>query len=88
MTEKIKILDIYNPEYSLEVFKSKLTKEQQRKTYWEDKEGNLIRLDNIGSNYKKNIIKILKFAIKRNSIPIDDFSDCLQISDNDYDMYI
>ena len=65
MNEEIKILDIYNPEYSLEVFKSELTKEQQKKTYWENKEGNLIRLDNIGSNYKNNIIKLLKFAIKK-----------------------
>lgn len=86
--EEIDILSIYDAEYSLEVFKSKLTKEQQRKTYWENNFGNLIRLDNINDEYKSNIIKVLNKAIKRNGVPIDDFSDCLKISDNDYDMYL
>jgi hypothetical protein len=85
MTE-IDILSIYNASYSLEVFESELTREQKRNTYWENRQGNLIRLDNIGEKYKQNIIRLLKYAEKRQKV--DDFSDALVISEIDYDMYI
>jgi hypothetical protein len=83
---EIDILSIYDASYSLEVFESELTKEQKRNTYWEDRQGNLIRLDNIGEKYKQNIIRLLKYAEKRQKV--DDFSDALAISELDYDMYI
>ena len=84
--DEIDILSIYDASYSLEVFESNLTREQKRNTYWEDKQGNLIRLDNIGEKYKQNIIRLLKYAEKRQKV--DDFSDALVISELDYDMYI
>jgi len=83
---EIDILSIYDASYSLEVFESELTREQKRNTYWEDRQGNLIRLDNIGEKYKQNIIRLLKYAEKRQKV--DDFSDALVISELDYDMYI
>lgn len=81
------ILDIYNPEYSLEVL-NKISEKEKKNYYWENKQGNLIRLDNIDDNYMHNIKKLLEFAIKRDSVPIDDFNDALRISECDYDMYI
>ena len=84
--DEIDILSIYDASYSLEVFESNLTREQKRNTHWEDKQGNLIRLDNIGEKYKQNIIRLLKYAEKRQKV--DDFSDALVISELDYDMYI
>jgi hypothetical protein len=83
---EIDILSIYDASYSLEVFESELTREQKRNTYWENRQGNLIRLDNIGEKYKQNIIRLLKYAEKRQKV--DDFSDALVISEIDYDMYI
>ena len=83
---EIDILSIYDASYSLEVFESELTREQKRNTYWENRQGNLIRLDNIGEKYKQNIIRLLKYAVKRQKV--DDFSDALVISELDYDMYI
>ena len=87
MRDENNILDIYNPEYSLEIFET-VSESEKKNYYWENKEGNLIRLDNIDERYKANIIRLLKFAIRKNSVPLDDFSDALRISDCDYDMYI
>ena len=87
MRDENNILDIYNPEYSLEIFET-VSEEDKKNYYWENKEGNLIRLDNIDERYGANIIRLLKFAVKRNSAPLDDWSDALKISECDYDMYI
>lgn len=87
MRDENNILDIYNPEYSLEIFET-VSENEKKNYYWENKEGNLIRLDNIDERYRANIMRLLKFAIKKNSVPLDDFSDALRISECDYDMYI
>lgn len=87
MRDENNILDIYNPEYSLEVFE-KVSESEKKNYYWENKEGNLIRLDNIDERYKANIIRLLKTAVMCERVPLSDFSDALRISDCDYDMYI
>lgn len=87
MRDENNILDIYNPYYSLSVFET-ISENEKKNYYWENKQGNLIRLDNIDEKYRANIIRLLKFAIKKSSVPLDDWSDALRISDCDYDMYI
>lgn len=68
----MEVLEIHNAERAIQVFNMPLDSQDKQSYYWENQQGNLIRLDNIDERYKNNILKLLEKAVVLQDVYYED----------------